>query len=60
MVLSWCVLMINLVSFLSHTWVKHNIVDIMIEESYYYSDVMKKYFNKKLLMDKKDVEGLEN
>ena len=32
----------------------------MIEESWYYSDVMKKHFNKKLVMTKKDVEDFEN
>ena len=32
----------------------------MIEESWCYSDVMKKHFNKKLVMTKKDVEDFEN
>ena len=32
----------------------------MIEESWYYSDVMKKPFNKRLVMTKKDVEDSEN
>ena len=32
----------------------------MIEESKYFSDMIKKYFNKKLLMIRKDDEDFEN
>ena len=37
-----------------------NFVSIMIEESKYCSDVMKKHFNKELVMTKKDNEDFEN
>ena len=37
-----------------------NFISIMIEESKYCSDVMKKLFNKELLMTKKDNKDFEN
>ena len=38
----------------------YNLVNSMIEESKYCCDVMKKNFNKELLMTKKDNEDFEN
>ena len=38
----------------------YNFISSMIEESKYCSDVMKKHFNKKLAMAKKDNEDFEN
>ena len=38
----------------------HNFISSMIEESKYCSDVIKKYFNKELVMTKKDNEDFEN
>ena len=38
----------------------HNFISSMTEESKYYSDMMKKHFNKKLVMTKKDNEDFEN
>ena len=38
----------------------YNFISIMIEEKKYCSDVMKKHFNKELVMTKEDNEGFEN
>ena len=38
----------------------YNFICSMIEENKYCSDVMKKHFNKQLVMTKKDNEGFEN
>ena len=38
----------------------HNFISSMIEESKYCIDVMKKHFNKELVMTKKDNEDFEN
>ena len=35
----------------------YNFINSMVVESKYYSDVMKKHFNKELVMTKKDVGG---
>ena len=38
----------------------YNFISSMIEESKYCSDVIKKHFNKELVMTKKDNEDFEN
>ena len=38
----------------------YNFISSMIEESKYYSDVMKKHFSKELVMTEKGNEGFEN
>ena len=38
----------------------YNFINIMIEESKYCSDVIKKHFNKELVMTKKDNESFKN
>ena len=38
----------------------YNFINRMIEESKYCTDMMKKHFNKKLMMTKKDDEDFEN
>ena len=38
----------------------YNFISSMIEESNYFSDVMKKYFNKELVMTKEDNEYFKN
>ena len=38
----------------------YNLVNSMIEENKYYSDVMKAYFNKEFEMTKKDAEDFES
>ena len=40
--------------------VVYNFINSMIEESKYLSDVMKKYFNKELVMTKEDNEDFNN
>ena len=54
--------MINSVNLLIHL-VKsdaYNFINSMVEESKYWSDVIKKHFNKDLVMTQKDVVGFEN
>ena len=50
------VLMISLVSLLRHLGkdAVYNFINNMVEESKYCSDVMKKHFNKELVMTKED------
>ena len=43
-----------------HSDAVYNFVNSLIEESKYCNDVMKKHFNKKLVMTKKDNEDFEN
>ena len=50
---------INFKSYLSKDAV-YSFIYSMIKESKYCSDVMKKYFNKELVMTKEDNEGFEN
>ena len=61
--INYYVLMISLVSLLRHIEVKilfTTLFNSMIEESKYCSEVMKKQFNKELLMTKKDNENFKN
>ena len=55
-------LLINLVSLLSHTFenVLYKFINSVIEEIKYCSNVMKKHFNKELLMTKEGDEDFEN
>ena len=52
---------LSLVSLLSHTCEDdvYNFINSLIEESKYYTNIMKKHFNKLLIMTKKD-EDFEN
>ena len=38
----------------------YNFINSMIEESKYYNKVMKKHFNKELVMTKKEIEDFKN
>ena len=51
-------LMISLVNLLKHTQV--NFIVNMIEESKYFNEVIKKYFNKELVMAKEDNEDCKS
>ena len=55
--------MISLVSLLNHTQEKdavNNLINRMFEESKYCNEVMKKHFNKELVMTKEDNENFRN
>ena len=61
-VMNYYVLMINFSKpFKSHLGedIVYNFISSMIEESKYCSDVMKKHFNKELVMAKKDNEDFK-
>ena len=63
MTINYYVLMLNLVRFLNHTKAKMlfaSFISNMIEESKYCSDVIKKRFNKELVMTKRNNEYFEN
>ena len=62
MLLAVLVISYELVSLLSHLGkdAVYNFVNCMIEESKYCSDVMKKSFNKKIVMTKTDDEDFKN
>ena len=52
--------MVNLVNSYLGEDAAYNFSNSMVEESKFYSDVMKKHFNKELVMTKKDVLDFEN